>query len=133
MDFRIVSANASFSKRLWLDIKAAVGTSCFQETYWKMTNARIQAIMGHAREVFTSGLPIHIQESTDKGVQGKRHIELHLLSIVREIGKVDQVAIVLRDITDLQRKADEIRSLNARLQSAVVQIRKKNVKLVDTL
>jgi signal transduction histidine kinase/FixJ family two-component response regulator len=133
VDFRIVSANASFSRRLGLDIRAAVGTPCFQQNYWNMTHARIQAIMAHARQVFTSGLPMLIQESTDAGVQGKRHIELHLLPSMREAGKVVQLSLVLRDVTDQHRKADEIRSLNERLQNAVSQIREKNVKLVDTL
>ncbi len=132
-DFRIVSANMSFVKRQRLDIRETVGTPCFQEKYWNMANVRIQALMVHAQRVFTSGLPILIQESTDEAVQGKRHIELHLLPINHKIGNVVQIAIVLRDVTDQQRKADEIRSLNERLQSAVVQIREKNVKLVDTL
>jgi len=32
-------------------------------------------------------------------------------------------------VTDEQRKADEIRSLNQRLQSAVFQVREKNIKI----
>ncbi|MBI5592762.1 MAG: response regulator [Deltaproteobacteria bacterium] len=132
-DFRIVSMNFSFVKRKGVDLRETIGTPCFQEKYWGMENVRIQAIMAHAREVFNSGLPILIRETTDDGVQGKRHVELHLLPIMLETGKVVQVAIVSRDVTDEQRKADEIRSLNRRLQSAVVQIREKNIKLADTL
>ncbi|MFH0994892.1 MAG: ATP-binding protein [Pseudomonadota bacterium] len=133
VDFRIVSANMSFIKRQQLDIRETVGNPCFQEKYWNMATARIQALMAHARGVFTSGLPILIQESTDEDIQGKRHIELHLLPIMDETGKVVQIAVVIRNITDQQRKADEIRSLNERLQNAVVQIREKNVKLANTL
>jgi len=132
-DFRIVSVNISFVKSKGLDIRATIGTPCFQEKYWDMASFRIQAIMAHARDVFNSGLPILIRETTDAGIQGKRHVELHLLPIMQEIGKVVQVAIVSRDVTDEQRKADQIISLNQRLQSAVFQIQEKNVKLADTL
>jgi two-component system, NtrC family, sensor kinase len=132
-DYRIVSVNISFVKKKGLDIRAAVGTPCFLEKYWDMPNVRIQALIAHARDVFTSGAPVLVMETMDEGIQGKRHIELHLLPIIHETGKVVQVAIVLRDVTDQQRKADEIRSLNERLQSAVFQIREKNVKLADTL
>ncbi len=89
-DFRIVSVNISFVKSKGLDIRATIGTPCFQEKYWDMANFRIQAIMAHARDVFNSGLPILIRETTDAGIQGKRHVELHLLPIMQEIGKVVQ-------------------------------------------
>ena len=95
-DFRIVSVNISFVKRRGLDMRATVGTPCFQEKYWNMANVRIQALMAHARGVFNSGLPILIRETTDEGVQGKRHVELHLLPIMHETGKVVQVAIVIQ-------------------------------------
>jgi hypothetical protein len=98
-----------------------------------MSTARFQTIMEHARDVFTSGLPILLQESTDEGFQGKRHIELHLLPIIHETGKVVQVSIVSRDVTDQRQKAAEISNLNQRLQSAVIQIQEKNVKLAETL
>ncbi len=58
---------------------------------------------------------------------------MQLLPIKDETGKVVQVAIVSRDVTDEQRKADQITSLNQRLQSAVFQIQEKNTKLADTL
>jgi two-component system, NtrC family, sensor kinase len=132
-DFRIVSVNISFVKRKGVDLRATIGDPCFQEKYWCMANARIQAIMAHARDVFNSGSPILTRETTDEGVQGKRHIELNLLPIMHETGKVVQVAIVTRDVTEQQRKADEIKSLNERLQSAVFQIQEKNMKLADTL
>jgi two-component system, NtrC family, sensor kinase len=132
-DLRIVSVNTSFVKRRGLGFRTAIGSPCFQEAYWHMATTRFQTIMGHARDVFTSGLPILLQESTDEGVQGKRHIELHLLPIIHEAGKVVQVAIVSRDVTDQRQKAVEISNLNQRLQSAVIQIQEKNVKLAETL
>jgi DNA-binding response OmpR family regulator len=97
-DFRIVSVNISFVKSKGLDIRATIGTPCFQEKYWDMANFRIQAIMAHARDVFNSGLPILIRETTDAGIQGKRHVELHLQPIFHETGKVAQVTILSRDV-----------------------------------
>ena len=132
-EFRIISVNLSFVKRIGLDLKAAIGTFCFQKEYWSMADFRIQAIMAQARDVFNTGLPILIRETTEEGVQGKRHVELHLLPIKDDTGKVVQVAIVARDVTDEQRKADQITSLNQRLQSAVFQIQEKNTKLADML
>ncbi len=132
-EFRIVSVNLSFVKRIGLDLKAAIGTFCFQKEYWSMADFRIQAVMAQARDVFNTGLPILIRETTEEGVQGKRHVELHLLPIKDDTGKVVQVAIVSRDVTDEQRKADQIIVLNQRLQSAFFQIQEKNIKLADTL
>lgn len=133
VDFRIVSVNLSFVKRIGLDLKAAIGAFCFQKEFWSMADFRIHAVMAQARDVFNSGQPVLIRETTEKGVQGKRHIELQLLPIKDETGRVVQVAIVSRDVTDEQRKADQITSLNQRLQSAVFQIQDKNTKLADTL
>ncbi len=97
-DFRIVSVNISFVKRRGLELRAIIGTFCFQENYWNMTTVRIQAIMAHARGVFNSGMPILIREIIDEDVHGKRHVELHLQPILHETGKVVQVTILSRDV-----------------------------------
>ncbi len=57
-DLIIVSVNMSFPKRIGLELKAVIGTPCFQEKYWRMEKVRVQAVMTHARDVFNSGLPV---------------------------------------------------------------------------
>ena len=68
-NFGIVSVNLGFVKRIGLDLKAAIGTFCFQKEYWSMADFRIQAVMAQARDVFNTGLPILIRETTEEGVR----------------------------------------------------------------
>jgi len=96
-DFSNCFGEHQFRQEKRLDIRATVGTPCFQEKYWNMANVRIQASWLMRGKFFNSGSSILIRETTDEGVQGKRHAELHLLPIVHETGKVVQVAIVSRN------------------------------------
>jgi signal transduction histidine kinase len=73
-----------------------------------------------------------LHTSTDK--QGdKIYKEIKFIPVKDKEGKVFQVVIVIRDITEEKKKKEEINSLNRRLSDAVSQIKTKNEKLEQTL
>ena len=83
--------------------------------------------------VFKSATPQSFLDISTDNHGDKKYKEIKCLPIKDESGKVFQVVIISRDITDERRKSEEIESLNKKLQKAFSQIKTKNEKLEHTL
>ena len=133
VDSRIVSANNAFLKGKGVNFSGLVGVPCFDRKHWNMPAVNIANVQGHALDIFHSGAPRLVHETIGGPGWEQRHIEFHLLPILEDSGKVHQVAIVSKDITENLQKSEQIKSLNQELHKAVNEVQEKNIELVGTL
>ena len=129
----IVSANSAFLKETGVGFGQIAGSPCFDPGYWNMPGVNIANVRGHAMDIFHSGAPRFVYETIGGSGHEKRHLEFHLLPVRDDSGRVNQVAIVSRNITDHLLRTEQIKSLNQELQKAVDEVRDKNIELVGTL
>ena len=129
----VVSANIAFLKGKGISFSELVGSPCFDHRHWNMPAVNIANVQSHAMDIFRSGSHRLLHETIGGSNPEKRHFEFHLSPILEASGKVHQVAIVSRDITENLQKSEQIKSLNQELQKAVDKVQEKNFELVGTL
>ena len=129
----IVSANNAFLKGKGINFHQLAGAPCFDPRHWNMPAVHIANVQGHALDIFHSGTPRFVYETIGGPGSEKRHVEFHLLPVRDDSGKVHQVAIVSKDITEYLQRSEQIKSLNRELQKALDEVQKKNSELLGTL
>lgn len=132
-DYCIVSVNSAFLKEKGLNFSEVNASQCFDTKHWNMYVPDLERIKAYAKNVFDSGKSFSIREMIPVHNQQNRHLEINFLPVQYESGYVNQVAIVLKDVTDDQTNIDQITILNKKLQEAVYEIQEKNEELLDTL
>ncbi len=134
--YHIVSANRAFQKNVGLSFGEIVGKSCFSNKSvlssgcCKETEA---SLAKHVQKVFASGLPQnYLDIAKDKDGQTK-YRRFSCLPIIDDDGKVFELVIVARDITERMQQSKKIKFLNKKLQDTVNQVQAKNEELKNTL
>jgi len=128
----IVSANQSFLKGMPGSFGGVIGETLFGATpprpAWKTNN--VQRLV---QEVFADKVPRQIREEIKSPDQRTVHKLIDGLPVSDETGKVFQVVLVSKDITEDRRKSDKIKKLNIELKTSSDQIQRKNSALEKTL
>ena len=132
----IVSANRAFQENMEFPFSEFVGKPYFSNKnrlfseYCKETAA---SLAKHVQKAFASGLPQNYFDVAKDNYDQTRYRKFSCLPIINDAGKVFQLVIVARDITERMQKSEKIKSLNKKLQQAIHQIQTKNEKLKNTL
>ena len=134
--YHIVSANRAFQKNVVLPFSEFVGKSYFSNKNRLSSGCckeTAASLARHAQKAFASGLPQnYLDIAKDKHGQTK-YRRFSCLPIIDDDGKVFELVIVSKDITDDIQKSAKIKSLNKKLQDTVHQIQTKNEELENTL
>ena len=132
----IVSANKAFQKNAGLPFSELVNKPYFSNKNSLFSGCRKKTAISlakHIQKVFASGLPQnYLDIANDKDGQTK-YRRYGCLPIINNTGKVFQLVIFSKDITDDIQKSEKIKFLNKKLQDAVHQIQTKNKELKHTL
>lgn len=132
----IVSANKTFQKNSGLSFCELVGKPYFSNRnglfsgFCKNTSVLLER---HAQKAFASGLPQNYLDIAKDEHGQTKYKKFNCLPIIDNSGKIFQVVIVLKDITDDMQKSEKIKFLNKKLHDTVCQIQTKNEELQNTL
>jgi PAS domain S-box-containing protein len=131
--FRIVSANKAFSTNTGRTFKEIVGRPCFREENCSNTPFCSREVKSLVKKVIESGMPQHSLDTYADKYGEKRCKRISCLPVKDEAGRIFQLVIVLKDITDDKIKEEKIKALNKRLQETSDEIKAKNEELEYTL
>ena len=132
----IVSVNKTFQKNSGLSFSELVGKPYFSNKNGLFSGCRKEteaSLAGHAQKAFASGLPQNYLDIAKDEYGQTKHRKFNYLPIIDNSGKIFQVVIVSKDITDDMQKSEKIKFLNKKLHDTVRQIQTKNEELQNTL
>jgi PAS domain S-box-containing protein len=131
--FRIVSANNAFLRNTGATFQEIIGKPCFQDENGSSTGFCDKKVNSLAKRVIESGAPQHSLDTYSDKHGEKRYKRMNCLPVKDEAGKIFQLVIVLKDITDDKIREEKIKALNKRMQETSDEIKVKNEKLEYTL
>ncbi|OEU71877.1 MAG: hypothetical protein BA864_11110, partial [Desulfuromonadales bacterium C00003093] len=131
--FRIVSANNAFLRNTGATFQEIIGKPCFQDENGSSTGFCDKKVNFLAKRVIESGTPQHSLDTYSDKHGEKRYKRMNCLPVKDEAGKIFQLVIVLKDITDDKIREEKIKALNKRMQETSDEIKVKNEKLEYTL
>lgn len=128
-----VSLNENAVKALGSSYNDLIGKDCFKisqslpEPVWREKTEQL------TRQVFNGG---GAEFFLDRYKDAKGNLKIKqqsILPIKEENGRVEQVILVSRDVTQEHKKTDEIKKLNERLKRTTIEVNAKNIKLQTAL
>lgn len=132
----IVSVNRTFQKNSGLSFSKLVGKPYFSnknELFSRCCKETASSLAKQVQKAFASGLPQnYLNIAKDEHGQTK-YRRFNCLPIIDKSGKIFQVVIVSKDITDDMQKSEKIKFLNKKLHDTVRQVQTKNEELQNTL
>ena len=135
-EYCIVSANRAFQENSEFPFSELIGkpycsnkNRLFSE-YFKETAI---SLAKYILKAFASGLPQNYFDVAKNNYGQTRYRRFSFLPIINDAGKVFQLVIAARDITERMQKSEEIKALNKKLQQAIHQIQAKNEESQNTL
>ena len=131
--FRIVSVNRAFLTKTGRTFEEIVGKPCFREENCSNTPFCSREVKSLVKKVIESGMPQHSLDTYADKYGEKRCKRISCLPVKDEAGRIFQLVIVLKDITDDKIKEEKIKALNKRLQETSDEIKAKNEELEYTL
>ena len=131
--FRIVSVNNAFLKNTGTTFKEIIGKYCFKDENGSNIPVCGREVKSLVKKVIESGMPQHSLDTYADKYGEKRYKRMNCLPVKDEAGKIFQLVIVLKDITDDKIKEEKIKALNKRLQETSDEIKVKNEELEYTL
>jgi PAS domain S-box-containing protein len=131
--FRIVSANNAFLRNTGTTFKEIIGKHCFKDENGSNIPVCGREVKFLVKKVIESGRPQHYLDTYADKHGEKRYKRMNCLPVKDESGKIFQLVIVLKDITDDKIKEEKIKALNKRLQETSDEIKAKNEELEYTL
>ncbi|MGD9209656.1 MAG: response regulator [Desulfobacteraceae bacterium] len=132
-DNRILSLNKAAVKALGGQYNDLIGKNCFElnkklsEPIWSDGVERL------SQQVFTSGSAEFTLDQYEYASGHHRFKQQSILPVIEEDGRVEQIIIVSRDITQEYKKTNEIKQLNDKLKKTTVLVNAKNMKLEKAL
>jgi two-component system, NtrC family, sensor kinase len=124
-DFTIVSVNKVFTDRIGGDADAIVGKG--GREYF---DTHVEAAVRHA---FATKAKAHMLLTECADDTAVRHRQVEVLPIYGDTTQVVSVVVVMKDVTEERRKAEEIQALNDRLTHTAIQVESENKKLENAL
>ena len=131
--FRIVSANNAFLRNTGTTFQEIIGKHCFKDENGSNIGFCDKKVNSLAKRVIESGTPQHSLDTYADKHGKKRYKRMNCLPVKDESGRIFQLVIVLKDITDDKIREEKIKALNKRLQETSDEIKVKNEKLEYTL
>ncbi len=129
MNYQIVAANRSFARHAGSTIEKIVGTNCMDLAETGLQKYCFDSVKPMVKAVLASGksqdICHHILDEQGYSVYKKTAC----IPISKENGKVSQVLVVIKDITEDRQKSEKIRSLNDQLILSAEQLETKNKRL----
>ncbi|MEJ2038227.1 MAG: response regulator [Desulfosarcinaceae bacterium] len=132
--FTIVSANKAFIDMVSSSPTEIVGQNC-QDLIENSALLRcfLSDLKSIVNDAFSEGRVRNLQLKGCDTSGGATCLQVACLPIKDDLMRTFQTVIVMKDITEDQRKAEEIQALNKRLLETSVQIEAKNIKLENAL
>jgi two-component system NtrC family sensor kinase len=124
-DFKIISLNQSCLKWVGANCNEVVGNNFRDFFDAHLANAIQQTFENGQKQTFLITMSVRGRSKEDRQVA--------VLPIPDTAGQVSMVIVVMKDVTEDRRHAQEILALNERLVKSAVQLEVKNKKLEKTL
>jgi PAS domain S-box-containing protein len=131
--FHIVSANKAFVINTGRTFKEIIGKPCFKDENGSNIPFCGREVKSLVKKVIESDMPQHSLDTYTDKYGEKRCKRMNCLPVKDEAGRIFQLVIVLKDITDNKRKEEKIKALNKMLLETSDEIKVQNEELEYTL
>ncbi len=132
-DYKIESVNKAFSNIVSASADDLAGKSCRDLGDQAVKGFCGQSIKSLITQVFEQGRPQRALQRVEGEDGSARNKRFAILPVKDDVGKVVQVIVVAKDVTEEHRRIEEINGLNERLTAASAQLEEKNRNLETAL